>query len=527
MILRRQNEPGWNRRQFLLLAGSATLLLGVGACVTKTAPDAATSAAAPPVSEPQRGGSLRIAFSGSSSLLDPAIAFSYEDRNILLGVYEGLTYVDDTLQLQPRLSTSWDVADDGLSWTFQLREGVTFQHGTPFTAEDVVYTFERILNPDLGAGVRSALTFIEGIEAIDDYTVRFLLNSPNVDLPLLAGMPDTLIVPHDRTTEELAGEASGTGPFRIAEYMPGDHTTLVSNDAYWNEGIPYLDEIQHLYIPEMATQVAALTSGTIDVIWQLTSENIPLLETLPDASVEEVLGASYQPIIMQVDQAPFDDMRVRQALKYCVDRPGMMQAVLQGKGTVGNDQPITPIHPLWGDTAVREQDIEKAKQLLVEAGYPNGLELTLVTSPIRPGMVETAIAFQEMVKPAGITIEIERVPPDAYWSEYWMQVPFFLSNYPVFLSADFLLTTMYHSEGVWNESRIQDPKLDALIESARAEQDPDARRQLYAEVQQLISDEGGTIVPYFRSLFWGRRNNVHGLVYTPESLMFCHNAWLA
>lgn len=209
---------------------------------------------------------------------------------------------------------------------------------------DIVYTFERVLGPDFGSPAQTAFRFVDKVEAIDDNSVRFTLKSPNVDFPLLLGDPINvgLIIPHDRTLEELTAQPSGTGPFKLTEFLAGESATFVRNDNYWRAGLPYLDGVKHFYMPELATQVAALTSGTIDLIWQLNTESVAALEGNPDAVVTEVNSGFYQPIIMRLDQEPFTDVRVRQAFKYATVRAGMVQAVLQGKGVVGNDQPLPP-----------------------------------------------------------------------------------------------------------------------------------------------------------------------------------------
>lgn len=515
-----------NRRQFLWATGGATTILLLTACAPVATPAAPSTAA--DASEPQRGGTLRVAMQEAPGSLDPHLSYTIQDNIVRGALYDYLVWNDPALQPQPALATAWEAADDQLSWTFQLREGVTFQHGTAFTAQDVVYTFDRILGEDFGSPAQTAFQFIEKVEAVDDYTVRFLLKSPNVDLPLLLGDPINVgvIIPHDRTPEELTETPSGTGPFRLTEFLPGESATFTRNESYWREGMPYLDGVQHFYMPEIATQIAALTSGTIDMIWQLTVENLPNVEGNPDLVVVEVDSGAYQPIIMRLDQEPFTDVRVRQAFKYAIDRAGMVQGVLQGKGVIGNDQPIPPVHPFFADLPAYPHDVEKAKALLAEAGYADGLAVTLYTADLRPGMVASAVVFQEMVKAAGITVTVEQVPGSNYWSEHWMQSALTVSNWSVFPSADTILSLAYHSAGVWNESGLNNADLDALIEAGRSEPDPAKRKEIYVQAQQIIQEEGGTLVPYFRPSFYARHKNVQGVAYIPQGPVYLHEAWL-
>ena len=506
-----------NRRDFLTLTGSSLLLAACGQQAEPAPVEEGPLEEAPveeaPGEEAAGGGTLRVAFSSTPAELDPALYTNNEEYNIGFAIFDGLVWVDHTLTPQPALAESWESSDDGLTWTFKLREGVKFHHGTDFTAQDVVYTFERILDEEFGSPLRSTLLFLDGVEAVDDYTVQFNLASANADLPFLTGGAQARIVPHDMTSDEIRANPSGTGAFKMSEYVAADHTTLVRNDDYWG-GAPALDEIRHLYMPEAPTQVAALSGGTIDVIWQLGPENIPPLEGDPNVTVHEVPSGLYQTIAMQANVEPFTDVRVRQALKYCVDRPGVLQVVLQGRGELANDHPIAPVSPFYADIPIRERNIEKAKELLAEAGYPDGLELTLVTSSVRAGMVEFAVAFQEMAKEAGIKIEIERVPPDNFWSETWMKVPFFTSNWNFRPSIDETLTLLYHSDAKWNEGEWRNPDFDALVEAARAERDPDKRKELYAQAQELLHEEGSVIISYFKPALMAIRNNVKG--FTPH-----------
>lgn len=515
-----------NRRQFLSLTGGVSTTLLLAACAPVAAPAAPATDAA---GKPQRGGSVRISLTDAPTSFDPNFTPAIPDAIVQAALYDGLVWNDVKLQPQPALATAWETSADQLNWTFHLRKGVTFHHGKPFTAQDVVHTFERILGPDFGSPVQNTFKFVNKAEAVDDYTVRFTLKSPNVDFPILLGDPINmaLIFPHDRPAEELKTKPVGTGPFRLKEFVPSESVTLVRNETYWRSGQPYLDEVKYIHMPELPTQVAALTSGTVDVAWQLLTENVASLAGNADVVVEEVNSGFYQPLIMRLEQKPFTDVRVRQAFKYAADRPGMVQAVLQGKGVIGNDQPLPPSHPFAAELAPYPHDVAKAKALLAEAGYPNGLELTLYTSDLRPGMVASAIAFQEMAKAAGITLNIEKVAGNNYWSDHWMKSPLVVSNWSVFPSADTIFSLVYHSAGPWNESNLKNADLDQLIEAGRGEPDPAKRKEIYAKAQKIIQEEGGTIVPYFRSSFYARRANVQGVIYTPQSILYLHETWMA
>ncbi|MCB0123181.1 MAG: ABC transporter substrate-binding protein [Caldilineaceae bacterium] len=522
-----------NRRQFIAMSGLSVGTLLISGCVAAPAVEAPTesnaaSASADESNEPQQGGTVRVAFTGDFGDLNP---WSYDVMTaamLVLTMYEPLVRLDANFVLQPTLAESWQSSEDGLRWTFQIRQDVAFHDGSPLSAADVVYSMEQLLNPDNAYIGAQGLSFVQGMAALDESTVEFTLSSPNMDFPIILATPQTsaLIAPAGSTVETLNETSLGTGPFKLKEYLPGEQAIVVRNDSYWREELPYLDEIRLLLIPESAAQVAALTSGEIDLMWQLGTESIPALENVDGVEIVEVTGSSYQPINMRMNQAPFTDNRVRQAMKYLIDRNGFIQAVLQGRGLVGNDQPILPSAPFRADLPPVEQDLEKARALLAEAGYPDGFETTLATSTVRPGMLESAVVFQEMAKQVGVTVNLAQLPPDSYWSEQ-AGYPMAMSNWSVYASTDLLLTLAVHSEAPWPETLMANETVDGLIEQARIEPDQAKRQELYTEIQQLVQEEGGMIIPYVRSTFYARRSEVQGVIYPANGIMQLNEIWLS
>lgn len=521
----------FNRRQFMQFAGGAVTIVTVAACTSTDLPDSGTAQNNPSTAtEPQAGGILRLAPTDDVTSLDPGTVTSAGD--ILVGalLYNTLTRgsVEESGVVihHPELAESWEMNEDATVHTFYLRQGVTFQHGTPFTAQDVEYTINRVLDPALGASVSASLQTIERIEIVDDFTIQFHLTAPNVTLPNVFGGPSLYIVPHDRTTEQLRSEPSGTGPFVLAERVVGERVVASRNENYWEEGLPYLDEVQLLIIPEPATQIAALTGGTVDMLYQVGLESVATLENTPDIDVVESPMGFYPLFVMNVTAPPFDDVRVRQAFKHAFDRTAMHAAILQGSGAVGNDQPIAPGTPFWADVQPLEYDVEKAQALLAEAGYADGLEVTLSTADIGgPRINDAAVVLQEMLKAAGITMQIDKVPAGTFYAEKYMQTPFFISWWPILPEPDGVLSLGYSAQAFFNESGWTDPDLDALIEAGRGEQDMEQRQQIYAEAQQIISEQGGVIIPYFAPYLQAIRTNVKDL--TPGLRPVFQTMWLA
>lgn len=509
-----------DRRHFLKLGigvASFRLLQGCGSEAEPTlenpleTPDATQEEMEVAESHPP----LRIALSSPPNGLDPAQFVTIEEYQFGFMIYEGLIWVDHELTPQPMLAEQWETAQDGLSWLFQLRRDVTFHHGTPFTAQDVVYTFERLLDPAIGSSLRPLLSFVETVEAIDDHTVRFTLNAVNMDLLLLLGAAQARIIASDYSSPLLASAPSGTGPFQIENVVAGQYVSFVRNSDYWNIKRLHLQEVHHVYITSLDDQVTALIAGEIDLIPDFASTYLEQLNEHPEIEVLETLSGAYQTIVMQATKAPFDDIRVRQALKYCIDRPTVRSQVLQGRGSIGNDHPIAAINPFWADLPVRSTDIEQARQLLAAAGYVDGLHLDLITSTARPGMLELANAFREMAARAGIVINVIEVPADIYWTDYWGKVPFHTGTWSFRPSIDETLMLAYHSTSIWNTGKWLEPQLDLWIDEARAELDQEKRKRLYQQIQQLIMEDGATIIPYFRAVLTAARKHVQGFVPHP------------
>ena len=517
------NHP-LTRRQFMVLSGASLAALALDSCAPAPTP---TQAPAKNGNEPQRGGLLRLGFTDKPGDLNPWFTVTMVDSILKIAIYEPLVRYSPAFKIEPALATSWESSADGLTWTFKLRQGVTFHDGSPFTAEDVVYSFAEILKPENAYMGSKALAFMDKVTSPAADTVQMTLKQANMDfLIALANAPSAaFIVPHTQTVKQLVEKPIGTGPFKMKEYLPGSSATFVRNETYWDKGLPYLDEVRHQYISEMATQIAALSSGELEMMWQINTESIAVLEKSPQINIVEVPGGSYQPIMMSVTQKPFDNVKVRQAMKYLVDRDAFVKAVLQGRGQPGNDQPVTPGAPFWGNVPPYPFDIAKAKALLAEAGYPDGFETTLATSDARPGMVETATVFQEMAKAAGVKITLKQIPADNYWKEY-LTYPMCLSSWPIFPSTDQIFTMVYHSTGVWNETGLKDATLDGLIEAARSEKDEVKRQELYTKMQQLVHDEGAVIVPYFRSGFYAHHEKVQDIIYSPNGLTRPHTTWI-
>lgn len=522
----RESAKKITRRHFIkmasggLAAGGVVYLTGCVAAPIPTTQE--TGATAPtPTSEPSTAApvaavvrTMRIASSesgGADETMDPAFSAQDTDASRISMVYQRLVHPDSGYVPQPQLAESWEPNENGDVWTFNLRKGVKFHDGRDFTAKDVVYTYQRLLNPETGSAATASLSVLtsDGIEMVDDYTVRFTLADPFADLPLALANRFTYIVPEGSTSEELRLNSIGTGPFKQSEFTPGSGRSLfVKNENYWEPGLPKVDEIELRSITEGTARNAALLANQIDIAMEIDPAGYTQMAASPDIKIVQTKTPYVVNMAVWCDTPPFDDVRVRTAMKLVMDRDTIVKTVLLGLGNVGNDHPVAPWVEYAWDVEPKKQDIERAKQLLAEAGQSN-LQVELFTAEAAPGMVLLAQVYKEMAALAGIEVTINQTPSDTYWSEIWMKKPFTCSAWSG-RPADEALTTPYLSTAEWNETHWYRPEFDELIFEARKTVDYDKRTQLYQDAQKLLAEDGGTLIPMFLDAISATRANVAG-----------------
>jgi peptide/nickel transport system substrate-binding protein len=462
--------------------------------------------------QPQAGGTLTVALTDEFTTLNPTQFVSLSDIHLTRAIYEPLFRIDHndpTLPLVPHLAESYTISEDGLTWTINVRQGVYFHHGKELNADDVVFTLERAKDPTISYGV-GGLQFLESVEKLDTYVVKLNLNQPHFLFAQALEAPFYGIIPSDRTEEQLATEPSGTGAFKLQEYSASEKAVLVKNENYWVEGLPYLDELILRIIPDRKTQIAALVSGEVDAVSDVGALDLPILNTQPGIVVEQTAPFNVSPVLVaNTTLAPFDDVRVIKAIKMALDRQILANLIGGGVATPSGDNLIPPGHPLSANIPVPQQDIEGARALLAEAGYPDGIEITLVTSPVAYGAVELAVAVQEMVAPAGITITLERVDPGMYWTTQYMQVPFFISSWNA-ANVMGVIPQMYLSTSYYNEAQCCGEISDNLVYSIFAAQTDEERALAVAEFQMFVNENGGHIIPFIAPYITAKRDNVVG-----------------
>jgi len=484
-------------------------------------PAAAESAGAEPAAAPSKyGGTLRHAFFAPTNL-DPAFLSTVADDEIARQWADFLVFIgEDNRPDQARsLAESWEASADGLTWTFKVRQGVQFHDGKTLTANDVMFTFDRLRDPQVGAATVELYRNITDVQAPDDATVVFTLEKPNPDFLLDLGDYHAVIV--DSATEDFKTQFNGTGPFMIDQYLPEDRLTFKRNPNYWMKDadgnqLPYLDGMEFIFMGDPSAQVEALRGGQVDYLIYLPSEFVKTLEADPNVEVYQKPSNTAFILRMRSDRGPAADVLVRQAFKFATDRKAILDAAFEGLGVTGRDTPIGPGYAeFYLDVAEPVRDVARAKEFLAQAGYADGLTITLTTQQLSP-IPAIATIWKEQLAEAGVTVEIQSVPSDVYYGadNLWLEADFAITDWGSRPYPQPYLDLAYTCAAKWNESHWCDEELDRLAAQAANEMDPAVRAQLYKDIQQIFIDRGPIIVPFFANNLWGARSNVKGVVPT-------------
>ena len=444
--------------------------------------------------------------------MDPAELLGTDSAYHVQAVYEPLVDRDSAMVPYPVLAESWESKSDGTVWTFHLRRGVKFHDGSDFDAGDVVYSINRILDPEISPGGSQVHGFLDGanIEAVDAHTVRISLPKPIVELPLLIATKWTMMVPEGAKVGELRVNGVGTGPFTQEQFtIGGPVRVLRRNPDYWQAGLPKSECLEIRIITEPTSRAAAIMAGEADLALVVDPVTLTTLVKHPDVQLIRTTGATALFLAMWTDTAPFDDLRVRTAMKLVVDREAIVKTVLLGYGEPGNDVPIPPSSPNAYRKEIKSRDVAKAKQLLAEAGYADGLEVDLYTSDSYPGMQLLANAYAEMAKDAGLKVNVINTPVEGYWDSVWLKYPLVVSYMAARPPGEALVNT-YLTTSPYNETHWRRKEYDELTNRAVATVDSDARRKLYQEAQRVISEEGGNVLPAFTVIVSALRKGCSG-----------------
>lgn len=456
-------------------------------------------------------GALRIAWL-TPATLDPRSASGESEIAILNALYDYLIETDAAANLVPRLASSWEVSDDGLVYTLQIRDDASFHDGSPVTVDDVLWTINWHIESE--STVASLLTSVESVAAAGANAIAFTLSESNPDF--LYNLTDNKFVILQAGAEDIGTAFNGSGPFLLEEMLPGDRAIMRANADYWG-GAPSINQLEFIFFDDQQAGIAAVQGGSVDGILRL--DNSSFLGFAGDMSfnTSDIPTSGHHLTRLRSDRAPGNDVRVRQAFKLATDRDAIWERVQLGFGAVGKDSPIGPAFGQFflADAEVPARDPEAAAALLAEAGYPDGLDMTLHT--LRSGSFpDLAQAIAAQWEEAGIRVEVQLEDENTWWStDDWLEVDLAVAGWGARPVPQLFLDLAYHSEAPWNESQYSNARVDELIEIARASLDQDERTAAYKEIQQILLDEGPVVVPYFFAQFMVLSGSVSGVELQP------------
>jgi peptide/nickel transport system substrate-binding protein len=456
---------------------------------------------------PKPGGKLRagIAYGETLDNLDIATVNNPMTQVVTFALRNLLVEIDDKYKAIPELAESWNVDNDAKRWSFKIRKGVTFHDGRPFTPQDALYSIQYHSNADSKSGARALFSTLTSVK-VDGDSLVFDLSEGTADFPYVLADYHLQMVP-DGHTDFNSG--LGTGAYKLERFEPGVRANLVKNPNYWKAGRGHFDEIEIISIKDAAARQNAFLNGEVDFIDSLDPATTKLMERAPGVKVDVINGMQHYSFPMQVDKPPFNNPDVRLALKYAIDREDMVTKILSGYGKVGNDQPISSVNRYY-DASLEQRvyDPEKAKFHLKKAGA-EGLKVQLHASDAAyTGALASAQLYREHAARAGIDLEVVSEPADGYWSNVWLVKPWMITIWYGRPVEDAMFTLGYAAGADWNECHWDNPKFNELLKSARIELDDAKRRSMYGEMQSLVRDDGGAVIPVFAAYLQARKDTV-------------------
>lgn len=485
---------------------------------------------------PKSGGTLVIGQDEGPDRIDPhGTIMSFQHRIIVNGVYEALLALDKDLNIKPSLATEWK-EESPTAYTFTIRDGVKFHDGTPMTIEDVLFTFKRIMDPDRASDARTKMRMIKAVSKVDDKTVRIELKQPSAPFMRYMASPEVTGIVSKAFTEanknDLTRVSNGTGAFAITEFSPGVKVVFSKFADYWDKGLPYLDGVELRIIPDDSTRIAALRTGEIDMTF-FRPDKAPLLRVLNNVDIQEPLANSTQMLPFNCERAPLNDLRVRQAFALSVDRTAIMNTVMPG-GLARPGMAVAAGDKVYGyqgdgtDFPYWENDIERAKKLLAEAGFPNGVDLTIqyINTPAFQVDARISEILKQQVARAGIRLELVPIEYSASGKNATAGEYLIMSNGrgidadPEGAFFDALSTAV--------RTKCKDPKFDAMVDAANAELDPAKRAQMLTDAQMYIQENVYFIYMFSAPLrieVW--KNDVEGYEPMPQlRRTYLRSTWL-
>ena len=524
-----------SRREFLRLSALVGASVGVTTLVPTWGPSLAWAAA------PRRGGVLKVA-SVVHKMSNPAQISWGKVSNILRQVAEYLTVTGTDNITRPLLAEDWKASDDLKTWTFNLRRGIRFNNGDEFTADDVVFTMNLWLNKDVNSsmlGLVGSYLSPQGIEKTGEYQVTLHLKRPEIGLPEHFFHYPALILNHRTFEGDFRKAPHGTGPYRLKTYKEAEIAVLEARNDYWQKGadgkpLPYLDGMTFIEIgTETAPQLATLMSGEVDMI-DLADAGSPdiMLAAKKDSNlvVQSVTTSQVRVLRMRTDIDPWKDNRVRRAIKLCQRRDKILKLAYFNEGLEGQDFHVYPGHPEYCPQPTPEYNPEKARALLKEAGYPDGIKLELNAGADWSDVMRFAEILKEDARPAGLELVVKTMPVNQYW-EKWTELGLGITPWTHRSLSTMVLNLAYGADDegrpvAWNETRWVDQEFNQLLNQANGSLDVDRRKQIFCKLEKIQQERGSIGIPFWQNLWMVTGKKLKGVKPHPNLFMLFNEAYL-
>jgi len=524
-----------SRREFLRLSALVGASVSAAALVPTRGPSLAWASA------PRRGGVLKVA-SVVHKMSNPAQISWGKVSNILRQVAEYLAVTGTDNITRPLLAENWQASDDLKTWTFNLRRGIRFNNGDEFTADDVVFTMNLWLNKDVNSsmlGLVGSYLSPQGIEKTGEYQVTLHLKRPEIGLPEHFFHYPALILNHRTFEGDFRKAPHGTGPYRLKTYKEAEIAVLEARNDYWQKGadgkpLPYLDGMTFIEIgTETAPQLATLMSGEVDMI-DLADAGSPdiMLAAKKDSNlvVQSVTTSQVRVLRMRTDIDPWKDNRVRRAIKLCQRRDKILKLAYFNEGAEGQDFHVYPGHPEYCPQPTPEYNPEKARALLKEAGYPDGIKLELNAGADWSDVMRFAEILKEDARPAGLELVVKTMPVSQYW-EKWTELGLGITPWTHRSLSTMVLNLAYGADDegrpvAWNETRWVDQEFNQLLNQANGTLDVDQRRQIFCKLEKIQQERGSIGIPFWQNLWMVTGKKLKGVKPHPNLFMLFNEAYL-
>ncbi len=503
-LQQKYRDGGMSRRDFLTAMGA----LGLSAVAARTYLTGAEALAETPV----KGGTAIYGSNlhGPDDQMDPIVFTSGIDYTRGRATYNNLTQMLDDMVLHPELAEEWSANSDATEFTFKIRKGVEFHDGTPLTADDVIWSLNRHLGDESPSVIKAFFTSVDSWDKVDSHTVRAVLNSPDSDLPSKLSEKQAKIVKMD--TEDFR-KGNGTGPFLLESFEPGVRSTHVRNENYWREGANF-DALEVTAITDPVARVNALIAGDIHFATSLDSKSVELIESTDGVYVNSTPSGLYGGICCLKNTPPGDNDDFVKGLQFIQDRERIVRSLLKGHGTVGNDHPISPAYGAdhCAELPQREYDPDKARWHLERSGVSAA---ELYVAPVATGLIESCLLMQANLKKIGFDLEIKQVPTDGYWGAVWMKEPLNVVSWNMRPTANSMLAIQFAPGAAWNDTFWNSDRMGELLKAQLAETDPSVRHEMLCEMQTLVHNDSGIIIPYHVNVLDGVSDRIRGIPNVP------------